>query len=850
MKILILLFLVSQHLLAGPLDYFRSYPYRRSTFENYSFNSCQKFNSEERESYYVHCRDQTFSRVSDFEKLTSDLNALGSNELQETFLEEMKDAALVSLDSSLEKLKKLKACISSSSDSPECNQLRFGLELSLKEDLPKVRTLMSMMNMPGHIYSATRPERFQKSKLRHEISGLNIADLTSEEMTFIRDHTNQLEEKFRQEVLRGGEIPEIGDCTVRDGDGFFLRQSDECKRFGPMVAYRVNNLFDKQNRIYKYEYHQLLAVNPMISLITKAPDENRMEDIVSALRKIEIDSEKTLRRIRSLEGKKRIELLAFEDFVDDFLLRSGPSQIHCDLAQELNAGREFGELKQDLLLGGMGLLGAGACAFTWGLGCLTGGVIAMGAEAGLLSVAQLRLSRAESAFFAGVINPESVRERKTNRNLAIILAPLTVVGPEAGIAVREARTVTANLTRRFIDQTPLSRKAIGEEISAASDTAYRAINERLLAKYPQYHSVLADPRAYVLKMEQSFQRQKSLTPDTPYRFDFSELGIPTLGTMERDLVGKISQVTLKRAIETDPKKIAEYDKNLELLKLIQIEIRGYLEKGQVTYESLYLVSHFYSRAVGQFDAEELSFLDRSFLEVDRYFQGHKLGSAEEEFKKYMDRKLVLFDAPSPVPGFRDAEVAFETAFRNSDRLEMIFIPTTDHLDADIFSRLVPYDIYFMGVTTRAVPADGFVRPGGDFWVHDLRHSSAIFHKRALYREKYHVTPRQEEELQRRSDLWRQELNQEIQNIPDREVRSAARLLMFNHHHDRGYPVLPSSYSKETVDQVPFGLYYMLKVSGQPVNFSRAQKNFPEAYEWLRSFWLKRLHEEEAILAAR
>lgn len=387
-----------------------------------------------------------------------------------------------------------------------------------------------------------------------------------------------------------------------------------------------------------------------------------------------------------------------------------------------------------------------------------------------------------------------------------------------------------------------------EKLNDLSEEAYLATNKKLLDRYPQYASIVKDPEAYFKHIEELFEKQKKLNPEKPYQFDFSEYGMPVVKNMKDDLVSKIDEISVKLSKTTNPKKRAEYEANLKHLKLLQQDVAKHLKNGKITYEDSYKLGHFYSRAIGLFDTDKMPIVDRAFLELDRKFQGYNPVSAKKELELYQKEEFSLFQKQSSVDGFQEAHGMFDKASFNKDKLEMVFIPSTEHLGADIFSRLVPHDIYFMGISNKLMEADGFTRSGGDFWVHDLRHSSAIFHKKKAYEAVTNVTDAQKLALKKRADLWKQELNKEIMEIKDKKTRSAIRLFMFNFHHDRGYPMLPSSYRQfDKVDSVPYWLHFMLTVSGQPRTFDKAHKRFPEGYEWLKKFWKKREMQENIII---
>lgn len=408
--------------------------------------------------------------------------------------------------------------------------------------------------------------------------------------------------------------------------------------------------------------------------------------------------------------------------------------------------------------------------------------------------------------------------------------------------------------------TPLRDLAFTPEEIAA----YRGHNAKMVEKNPGLAFVLADPDAFVADMRERFAQQKAITPNDPYQFNISDIAGSTLEGMKTALDGEITKVEglLQQLAAGEPRwipdwlshhddEVAEHKRGLEYLKALKGEVEQHLESGDVSYRRMQEVGFFVARALGMFDMDDIGLKDRVLLKVDRYLQGYQDLSPSEEYRRYQSNDFSVFQKESPVGGFQKADQTFEEAFFNKDKMEIVSLPTTEHLGPGPFMRLVSYDIYLMGMTPEPAAADGFVRPGGDFWIHDMRHSSAIFHKRKEYESSHGLSEPQIAKLEKKIDLWKDELNEARRQVPDKELRYAIGFFMFNLHHDRGYPMVPSSYLKdEALNHVPKLLYTMLKASGQPVGFDRPLETMNKAFAWLQDFWLARLDEEKAILEAR
>tara|TARA_R110000868_G_scaffold16687_14_gene74235 strand:- start:1956 stop:3599 length:1644 start_codon:yes stop_codon:yes gene_type:complete len=368
-------------------------------------------------------------------------------------------------------------------------------------------------------------------------------------------------------------------------------------------------------------------------------------------------------------------------------------------------------------------------------------------------------------------------------------------------------------------------------------------------------------------MRKRFDAQKQLTPDDPYRFDFTDLGLPVVKALREQLPQKRQE--FEQAIKLireqtrssfrpnwakrmfpnlvgKQKSIQRYKLALKYLDELEAELDGYIGANFIDYKSIQEVGYFFSRISGVFDTKKLNLRDRIMLSIDRYLQGYKAISVEEEYELYKARNFSVFQKESPVDGFRDAHKSFEEAFFNKDKFELASIPTAEHLGPDIFMKLLPNNIYIQGISLNPAAADGFVRPGGDFWLHDIRHSSAIFKKKIDYENLHGINEERASVMMRKMDRWKVELDEERSKIESKELRYAIGFFMFNFHHDRGFPMVPSSYLKESLDKVPYLLYAMLKVSDQHLGFENPHATLTEAYSWLKKFWRARLEEEQIV----
>ncbi|MFN8609471.1 MAG: hypothetical protein U0931_18175 [Vulcanimicrobiota bacterium] len=439
-------------------------------------------------------------------------------------------------------------------------------------------------------------------------------------------------------------------------------------------------------------------------------------------------------------------------------------------------------------------------------------------------------------------------------------------------AMAQPATLTPANDNRPVDrlsqayQSPKLMKALRFEggtdlsVTAEEKLAYQANSDEMARKYPGLALVLKDPDAFMAEMSKRFDRQKEVNPKDPYGFDFSEYGLPFLKGLGGKLEGKIQalqaeQAQLKETFFLSPaalgrgRKIEDRGVGIEFLSALKSECARLTEQGQVSYRKIQEIGHFAAYALGHFDHEKLSLPTRAFLEIDRHIEGHENVSIQEQFRRYQNNEFTVFQAKAGSKGYARVEDRYVRGFSNPEKLELINLPATDELENDIFMRMMNHPIYIAGVTDQPIPADGFVRPGGDFFLHDVRHNSGIFVERMDYIERNQMTPEQVAKMDKRSELWYREFNQAVEQIKDPGLKGAVELVAFNFHHDRGHLMMPSSYLKDGAGPVPRALYAALKVSGQGAAYGvdKGLPNLNKGHEWLQDFFLSRLDQEIQIL---
>lgn len=398
-------------------------------------------------------------------------------------------------------------------------------------------------------------------------------------------------------------------------------------------------------------------------------------------------------------------------------------------------------------------------------------------------------------------------------------------------------------------------------ISAEERAAYDANNAEMAAKYPGMAVVLKDPDAFLAQTRERFNQQKAVNPEDPYSFDFSEYGIPFLGKLAPALDKEIAEVqSALTKLDGDQycfpgwmtgrgMEIEDHKLGVAFLNDLKNEVAGHLDGGKISYRRLQEVSHFASHALGHFDHGKLSLGQKIFLEVDRHIEGHEDVTIKTQYDRYKANDFTVFQAKAGSKGYARVEDRYVAGFENKEQLELINLPCMEELENDIFDRMMNHQIYIGGVTGDPIPADGFVRPGGDFWLHDIRHNSGIFVERKDYIERNNLDDNQVAKLDKRGELWYRELKEELAKLDDKPLKGAAEMVSFNFHHDRGHLMVPSNYLKDGAGPVPRALYAALRLSGQGEVYGvgKDMPNLDVAHAWLQNFWLARLDQELEIL---
>ena len=392
----------------------------------------------------------------------------------------------------------------------------------------------------------------------------------------------------------------------------------------------------------------------------------------------------------------------------------------------------------------------------------------------------------------------------------------------------------------------------GMEVCPKEEAAYQALNQTMSGLFPTLERALTDPDAFKADLSKRFQEQKKLHPEAPYDFDFSDYAVPVMKQVGQAINKEVKE--LHRDIKQfegklfSKKKIEDRKVGLQYLNDLREEINDRVERNDFSYRRTQELGYFAACALGHFDMDDIHLRDRMLLPIDSYLQAEDKVDIHEEYRRYRANEFTIHQKPAhKISGFQRVDRQFEEAFFNPDDLEMVSLPTLEPLSEAPFMRLLNKDILLSGIAADPISADGFMRQGRLFWLHDVRHNSAIFSKKKQYEEERNLTPEQIHKLDRRIDVWHGELQHAMDQIEDRHLLNAVDTIVFNTHHDRGIPFVPSSYDENQLRPVTKSLRMMWGVSGQNQRFDNPRKNFKEGYAWVENFWKDRREQERRIV---
>lgn len=396
--------------------------------------------------------------------------------------------------------------------------------------------------------------------------------------------------------------------------------------------------------------------------------------------------------------------------------------------------------------------------------------------------------------------------------------------------------------------------------------------EKLIKRYPEFEAVLKDPAAFKAEMNRRFLAAKAKDPAHALDFDFSELSMPTLKSMAEMVPGKLAEldkmkellreegripfwlpksmaalVPKSKRLELGRKMIADIEVGQQYIRDLAAEVDAALKAGKINYGQMVELSHFFARGIGYFDRYAFDYKYKLLMLSEYKIQGYRDLPIQEEYKMYKDRDHFLFQMDSKNESTKVGSKLLEKAYANRDELETILVPTPLHLNLDVFYHLQPHYIYPIGVSDMPIGADGVLRHGGLFYAHDMGHSGIMMDGMKPYFKD--IDKLDVPKVTKQMETWYGEFLKELNKVENKELRHAIRHLAFNIHHERGYPLAPSTYDGLTKPPgTTYLLFLLFEMSGQtPGMGKKAYSKIPEAFRWIQDFWKVRKEEEARML---
>lgn len=448
--------------------------------------------------------------------------------------------------------------------------------------------------------------------------------------------------------------------------------------------------------------------------------------------------------------------------------------------------------------------------------------------------------------------------------LLIAAAIPSISQAEAGQcgAVFQIETQAQEAKREVVKLVNSKEKA--QTLREQLETNYKARNEVLAKRYPQLEYIFKDPEAFVQTMKQRFEAQKRITPEDPRLFDFPEAAT-TMKDIRADLETFRQEVAVDLRSSKDTfrnrlahtflgrrsSKVETLSKTLSYIHKLQRDLDVMIESNHYPYRDTVYTLYYYSRIRGIFQFKDLSTYYQVAKYIDMSMHGYRRLNIDAELNLYKAKESPIIQVRSGkiAHEFRVAEVPFRESFERLDTLDFVIIPSTHALGSSAFMHVLPHKIHFLGATNTPVPADGFNRPGGLFWMHDVRHEADRFMKMTSYRKANNMTAKQEETMALLSQQWQADFLKLKNSITDPELKASVEHYHFYTHHDVGVPLVPSMFLSHHKDgmAVYYAFLFHKRNAGQEIGFKNWFANTRKTQEILTKFWQERLPLEQQLL---
>lgn len=409
-----------------------------------------------------------------------------------------------------------------------------------------------------------------------------------------------------------------------------------------------------------------------------------------------------------------------------------------------------------------------------------------------------------------------------------------------------------------------AKKTSLKEIREELEVNYKKRNEILSKRYPPLEFVFKDPEAFVKTMKDRFEAQKKITPEDPRLFDFPEAAA-TMKEIRADLEKFREELSVELRSEKDTfrnrmahtllgkrsSKVETITKTLQYIRKVQSDIDQMISSDKYPYRDTVYTLYYYSRIRGIFQFKELGTYYQVTKYIDMWMHGYRRLNIDSELRLYEAKGSPILQVRSGVIAheFRIAELPFRDAFERKDTLEYVIIPSIVALGDSAFLHVLPHKIHFLGATNTPVQADGFSRPGGLFWMHDVRHEADRYMKINAYRKAQNLTATQDQVLALYMHQWQADFLKLKNSVQDPNLKAALEHYHFYTHHDVGVPMIPSMFLNHHMDgmSVYYAFLFHKNNAGQTPKFKEWVKNTRQAQEILTQFWKERLPLEQQLL---
>lgn len=415
--------------------------YQIESHGQYDFEACNEFEKEDADpNYFIRCDESELVSSSNIDELINTSDAIEKNLYSRALLSELKSHTTQQLQGNISQLEKIKACTNLSD--VNCRAIRDGILKVVRQELPKLRATMAMMN-PIQNYRGMRPKLYNSS-LKHEVPTTKVPILSSSERQKIKEEAQAIKYHFEQEWFAKNSYRERKNNCIEQisPNSYQFKQGEtagySCKSFqeNKLKKY-VKDKFKGYREKLKNNYYSQISKNPILSHLSLTGDEDEeviFDNINEVVTKLLNQSKESLEKIEKLSSSELSSLIRKDNIVNSYLQKKNPTKIMCDVVQEVKDDEDFNELKEDLFLAGGALIGGGICAFTAGIGCIIG--VGVASEAIGIKMAQDRYEEAALSFNSGLSSARNYEQRKFERDFTLLLAPVAVIGEGIGQGVK------------------------------------------------------------------------------------------------------------------------------------------------------------------------------------------------------------------------------------------------------------------------------------------------------------------------------------------------------------------------------------------------------------------------------